>query len=618
MNIALDALSIQAFKSYDEIQVVDFRELSNGFYYIAGENRVEPRLGSNGAGKSTLWDALLWVCCGKTAQGLKADNVVNWNSKRQCQVELFFTGNKGQSHTLTRRQSPNSLMIDNQTVEQETVEDHLGLDFTAMLYSVLISQEGSKFFDLTSEGKMKVFTDIMEAQLLPWMNSSERAKELADEKGRFLIDINQDISWLEGLRSSLKSLNYDEQTFAWNEEHKLKGKRLKDTLEEVQEDITSTDDNLTKTKEAYNHAKDEQKSLEHKLLQEEEVLSRYREKLMKFADNLGQLKGSLSTHLAAKEQLESLEGKCPLCQHILTEKHKQNELRKIKEVITVSAALLKENDDRAEKIKEDVEQNKDRVTKLKTDLKTVANLVNERNLRIKSLEGMKENSVDKLKDTRDQYAQWAEEVNPIEKIAKTTKKKLKVIAHIFKYAVEEKQEATRLFQVYDYLKKGFKDVRLLVVQEALKEFEIQINNNLQKLGMPDWNVELDIDSDTKSKTVKKGFTIMVKSPYNPKPVPFEAWSGGEGQRLRLAGTFGLMDFIHDRRGTDWNIEAFDEPTQWLSGEGIEDLLESLYYRSRDLKKKIFIIDHRDFKSYGGFSGIIKTVKDTKGSHIEQE
>jgi DNA repair exonuclease SbcCD ATPase subunit len=124
-----------------------------------------------------------------------------------------------------------------------------------------------------------------------------------------------------------------------------------------------------------------------------------------------------------------------------------------------------------------------------------------------------------------------------------------------------------------------------------------------------------VDSYTKKGTVKRGFTLLVESPMNNMAVPFSVWSGGEGQRLRLAGTLGLMDFIHTQRGTTCNIEIFDEPTQFLSEEGIQTLLETLFHRARILERKIFIIDHRQFKKFGHFSGIISVVKSTAGSEV---
>ena len=172
-----------------------------------------------------------------------------------------------------------------------------------------------------------------------------------------------------------------------------------------------------------------------------------------------------------------------------------------------------------------------------------------------------------------------------------------------------------LIEQYTYWQKAFKGIRLFVINEALGELEIQMNNSLAELGLEGWEIHLAIDRETKSGTISKGFTIMVYSPINQTLVPFECWSGGEAQRLKMAGTLAMSDFIRNRTGENWNLEAFDEPTAWLGKEGIEDMLEVLNSRSKDNQRPLYIIDHRDFETFGDFDSEINVVKDNNGSKI---
>ena len=155
----------------------------------------------------------------------------------------------------------------------------------------------------------------------------------------------------------------------------------------------------------------------------------------------------------------------------------------------------------------------------------------------------------------------------------------------------------------------------MLTAEALDELEVEVNNNLQNLGMNNWKVKLSIDSETKAGNLKRGFSMYVKSPVNEELVPFDCWSGGEGQRIRIATTLGLSDFIESRRGTNWNILVLDEPTQFLSEQGISDLLKMLRDKAKDKDISIFLIDHRDLNTYGLFSGKLEVVKTDKGSVI---
>jgi DNA repair exonuclease SbcCD ATPase subunit len=131
-------------------------------------------------------------------------------------------------------------------------------------------------------------------------------------------------------------------------------------------------------------------------------------------------------------------------------------------------------------------------------------------------------------------------------------------------------------------------------------------------------VKLLVDTETKSGSVKRGFNIFVKSPVNENLVPFDCWSGGEGQRIRIATTLGLVDFISNKRGSLWNILVLDEISRHLSTSGIEDVIYLLRNKALENNMKIFYIDHKDLHTYGGFTSTINIIKDDKGSKINYE
>jgi DNA repair exonuclease SbcCD ATPase subunit len=206
--------------------------------------------------------------------------------------------------------------------------------------------------------------------------------------------------------------------------------------------------------------------------------------------------------------------------------------------------------------------------------------------------------------------------NPYTTLEFKRQKDIKVLQQSIDELIKEYSVNKKDYDAYSYWVKGFKEIRLLLLYDSLKEFEISINNNLSKFGMEGWKIELDIDKENKSGTLRKGFTVLVQSPHNNGSVPFDCWSGGEGQRLRLAGTLGLMDLIQSKRQVDFGIEIFDESSAWLSDKGVSDLVQILFERAKDNNKTIFLIDHKGLGSYGSFTGEIKIIKDKKGSRIE--
>ena len=72
--------------------------------------------------------------------------------------------------------------------------------------------------------------------------------------------------------------------------------------------------------------------------------------------------------------------------------------------------------------------------------------------------------------------------------------------------------------------------------------------------------------------------------------------------------------IQRMSGVRYTFENWDEPSAWLSQEGIEDLLESLRERAVVAKKAIWIVDHRALGS-GGFSQVWQAVKTDSGSSL---
>jgi DNA repair exonuclease SbcCD ATPase subunit len=164
--------------------------------------------------------------------------------------------------------------------------------------------------------------------------------------------------------------------------------------------------------------------------------------------------------------------------------------------------------------------------------------------------------------------------------------------------------------------RNFKEIRLQLIAEALDQLEIEANNEITALGLINWELQFDVDRETKSGSVARGFTVHVISPHNDEPVPWEAWSGGEAQRLRVGAQAGLSNLIRDRTGADIPLEVWDEPTQGLSEEGVLDLLDCLAARAKREDRQIWVVDHRSL-GYGGFDGTATVVKTEAGSHIVQ-
>ncbi len=152
-----------------------------------------------------------------------------------------------------------------------------------------------------------------------------------------------------------------------------------------------------------------------------------------------------------------------------------------------------------------------------------------------------------------------------------------------------------------------------IIEETLRTLEVEVNNNLASLGLGDWKIEFDIERENKSGSITRGFSTFIHGSNN-EMIKYESLSGGEGQRARLAGCFGLSNLIMERAGLSNKIEFYDEISQHMSGEGIEDMLNTLRDRAENSDRQIWIVDHHAL-DYGDFKGSVEIIKDENGSRF---
>lgn len=616
--IKLLSLTIQGFRSFDGEQSVDFSKFHNpGFYFLTGVNYVERELGANGVGKSSLFEAMVFCLYGKTSSNLKAGSIGNWSSDRQCKVTLSFE-KLGKNYMLRRTWNPNSLdlLADDygREIGQDDVDKLIGINFTSFLYSTFIGQFNTKFFDLSPADKLQIFTEILD--LDRWLGYSEKSKKISDELNTKYIEMDKQLEGIKGQLQVVNTQDFAIQIDSWEQDCKLQLKELSNKYDIAINAHTKLQGEINVLRVTYGGSKRKEDTIKN-------VSSKYINQLREL-ENKHLVKDKELTRIdtlqkqANKEldELTKLSGNvCPTCKQSVSKSHikmcsevvftKIQELIKDKSIINVELNKVKEE------IKE-VDKKLDIVDKqLNKVIDEVRAMDKQLGLKNKDLVYLAEQMV----ELERQYKGLEGKVNPYIELQKETKKKAIRLERFIEVQRTELDDLSKEKEIYKYWQSGFKEVRLMVVEEMLKEFEISINNNVRRLGLWDWEVKLQVDSETKAGTIRKGFVVFIKSPKNQELVPFECWSGGESQRLRLAGTMGLMDLINSRNGGGWNVEVWDEPTQWLSDTGISAVLDVLKDRAWNNKKQTWLIDHRDLHSYGGFDGIVEIMKEGSGSKI---
>ena len=151
-----------------------------GLFFITGENLDEPQLDGNGAGKSSLFEAIPYALFGKTSIGAKGPQVASWVEGSGV-TRVGFSWEAGGSLTkVTRGYKPTAMLLEvdggpPQTVEQETIDAHVGLTRDQFLATVLFSQFGEGFMDLRPSGQLAAFSAALDLE--HWTGCAKRAAE---------------------------------------------------------------------------------------------------------------------------------------------------------------------------------------------------------------------------------------------------------------------------------------------------------------------------------------------------------------------------------------------------------------------------------------------------------
>jgi hypothetical protein len=562
--IKLRALHLSNFRSFKKVQHFTFPE-GPGLYFMWGDNQVEPRLDANGAGKSTVWKALTWLFFGKTSEGLKAGDACNWDVAKGTDVRLEFSIDGGLPEFLIRTWSPNTWVHrdlfgnvhDLAKDPTNPVLSALRLEFQSFLSCILMAQGQPMFLDLKADAKASLFAEVM--GLDRWVGYSEKASTRAKDVDRDLRSVEVKISSLRG---------------------RIEAAREVDVASKVAEWEAGRQTRLRSLEQEYRSLIQRQKDLKERLVTRQQEAEAAR----------GEYRAALDRSDAAVGDLHRAHGSwsakagdhnCPTCGQ------KVNGL--------VASAIDKVND-AAKAAKAALQFMDDMDAAVRNCERDILSI---------------DKTLDGLEDREDQIIA---EANPFTRMQDDATATLAALQDDM-YDAEEKQEAlSSQHSIYSGWVRWFKEIRLGLIGEALEQLEIEVNSCVTALGLVDWELQFDVDKETAKGTLQRGFTVSVLSPHNTKAVPWEAWSGGESQRLRVAVNMGLSNLIRQRTGCDLPLEVWDEPTNHMSGQGVADLLDCLKARALNEQRQIWVVDHRTL-GYAGFDGNVGVVKKTTGSEF---
>ena len=620
-QVKLEGLYLKNFRSIQELDW-DLTSVESGLIFVSGDNRVEPSLGANGAGKSSIFEGMVWTLYGQNSRNIKTPTLVTWGESKRSIIGRVRLSIDNEPIQIERTAQTAGLRIfqhgEWRTVVQTDVNNLLGLDFNSFIWLVYIPQFGIRFFDLTPTEKLNLFTSIMEETLNKWAVFADKARDRASELTREIEQRNIELGKFSGLLQAQTTTEYRKLSSAFETDRTKKLKELNADILKEQKKFKNITKDLKVSKRDIAATKS---VLEHDVKSKDKIDKARNDALVdlnKAKDLLRTCEIQIRMYEKELNTIENLEDVCPTCNQQVDSEHKAKIIKDLRTKISKEENKLNRHTALVEDKEEHFNRKRGELQAVTEEIQRYGRQTNDLELEYRTLEKDYDRCSDELEKLKGDVKALKSQRNEYEVLIQKTRDKKKLLNRVVTTMTEETQELNKELVAQNYWKKGFKDIRIMLIREALKEFESYVNMNLVSLGLENWQVTLDIESETKSGTLRRELSVFVTTTEDGEKmtVPFNVWSGGEGQRLRLAGIFGMIDFIQNYNNVEFNIEIYDEPTTWLSNAGIVNLMETLAQRASSTDRRIMVIDHRDLESMGTFDSAIAVVKDSSGTYIE--
>lgn len=586
-HVSLQWIELKHFKSFTSAHIDMHRD--PGLRMIFGENRREPRLGANGAGKSTIWDAVCFCLSGRSVRGKRATDLVT-TGKKTTEVSTCWLIDD-EEHVVKRFGPPERVYLDGELTDQVTVDVLMGLSRDRFLSSVLFGQAKSLFIDLPVPERGDLLDQVLGLGF--WMRAADLASSKWNAAGVQMQRLQRETSRLEGAIEELPSeenlrqlaSDRDEQIARQVEEQEAKRPTLNDEYRRLRRAELA----LKSVVEKEGDVKSRLSTLNTQASEDEKQIAVLDSEICHLSDRI--------------EFFDEDNGTCPTCgQEISPEfadKH-VHELRADAEDKVTSIDKLRKRLD-STIIKMDI---------VRDELRALTTASADRHRA--ALAASSKKSEISIVDNRIQVLRG--QVNPYHaQIKQAAVRRLELTAQLDSKRAEENELSMRV-DLLDFWRQGFRRVRIFCLTRVLAELEVETMSAARSLGLVGWHIGFQGETETKSGTVRLGIQAVVQSPEAKRD--FDSWSPGEGQRVRCASALGLASLIQRHSGVVYDLEVWDEPSAWLSAEGIDDLFECLRERAYSRNKSIWVVDPRVGLSHGGFDEVWNVVKTEEGSRVD--
>ena len=577
--IIIKDLTVRNFMSVgNQTQAVNFDK--EHLTLVLGENLDQGGDDSgsrNGTGKTTIVNALSYALYGNALTNIKKDNLINKINNKGMLVTLSFEKN-GVDYRIERGRKPNVLQffVNNQAQEteetddaqgdmretQKDLDDLLGMSHDMFKHIVALNTYTEPFLSMRANDQRVIIEQLLGITLL-----SEKAELLKELVKTTKDNIYQENADIEAAKKSNEKIQLSVDSLltrqaAWNTQHDVDVEKMARAIIELE--------NVDIEAELASHAQ-----LKLYIEQTAQLKSLNKERAT-LESAMSQAEKSASKY---SKELDSLANKtCHACEQELHD-HKHEEMTALatKSLKEATTYLNKVTADLA-KITKEISNIGDVSTRPDTYYDTVEQALKHQN-NLKTLETQLtvkadetdpyQEQIDELRNTAMQEITW-DKVNSLTSLKEHQEFLLKLLTS----------------------KDSF--IRKKIIDQNLAYLNNRLTYYLDKMGLPH------------SVLFQNDLTVLITQ--LGQDLDFDNLSRGERNRLILSLSWAFRD-VWESLYQQINLLFVDELVDnGLDASGVEGALAVLKKMSRERKKNIFLISHKD-ELIGRVNNVLKVIKE---------
>ena len=577
--IKIKELTVKNFMSVgNQTQAVNFAQ--ENLTLVLGENLDQggdDNGSRNGTGKTTIVNALSYALFGNALTNIKKDNLINKINNKNMLVTLAFEKD-GADYRIERGRKPNILQFFVNEQEQATeetddaqgdmretqkdVDELLGMSHDMFKHIVALNTYTEPFLSMRANDQRVIIEQLLGITLLS--EKADRLKELIKETKDSIYQESANIEAAkksnEKIQLSIDSL-LTRQT-AWNTQHDADIERTARAIIELESVNIDAELALHSQLKLYTEQTSRLKSLNKERATLESATAQAERSVKKYASELAALDGK----------------KCHACEQDLHD-HKHEEMT------TTAQTHLDEAKKYADKVAKDL-------AKITKEITGIGDVTARPETYYESVEQALKHQ-NNLKTLETQLQVKAGETDPYqEQINELTDTAMQEISW------DQVNELNNLKEHQEFLLKLLtsKDsfIRKKIIDQNLAYLNNRLTYYLDKMGLPH------------SVLFQNDLTVLITQ--LGQDLDFDNLSRGERNRLILSLSWSFRD-VWESLYQGINLLFVDELIDnGLDSAGVEGALAVLKKMSRERKKNIFLISHKD-ELIGRVNNVLKVIKE---------